>query len=497
MSQPVNFTLKRIKQTGATSILALASVGCATYANDDRFRNSGNYSPAQSEDSNIGGADYFPYSGAGRGIDAAREAHRMYSPDRAEQLDGNCERVVRINRGETLSYLAEYCDVSVASIIAANPDIGDLRYIAVGQQFYIPEQRANIYEGYAQNFDRTEPVNPGIDPSFDDGADDGSYQRNANARGDNQSGNFHLVQRGDTLGDIAARYNVSVPDIVTLNPDVRPRNLEIGDRVYLPEFARTASHSGQADDSADSEPLLDDRRPTVSFSPVRGPRDGEIRLVGGNFGNRERVVILYGDHRDRLSEIRTIEADARGDINEIIRLPDDYQNSEAYFGMQRGNEVYVSETAYKVEFAEESRGILRSDYESIPGLLERRSEPLSAATLTATNSDVNRNDAVSLSAIGFPPNTVVAIYGGPSRDTLMKISAIRTDSSGRFETEVRVPDNVKGDTVLFVAAVDDGSSAYFSERVRVHSTERALDDHPEDRGVSMMVPEADGSREKY
>ena len=76
---------------------------------------------------------------------------------------------------------------------------------------------------------------------------------------------------------------------------------------------------------------------------------------------------------------------------------------------------------------------------------------------------------------------------------MTKISEIRTGPSGLFQTQVRVPDNVDGESVLFVAAVEDGARTYFTERVRVRSDER----DPRDRrqvasGVSVIYPDEDG-----
>ncbi len=462
---------RRLQLAGAASMLAIMSASCASYADYDRsgYRDSDDrYASVYDRQEDRTGY----HASGSSGIEAARDAHRRYSDYRAEQFDGDCERRVTIRYGETLSDLAEYCDVSVDSILYANPGTGNTRNISVGDQFYIPAEHAEIYKD-DRSHDRR---------NF-------SNYRNSDSRYERSDGDrdYHIVRRGDTLADIAARYDVSLADVVSLNRDVRPRDLEIGDRIYLPDYSRF----DQTRRGADREVSLSHRRPAVSFSPDRGPRNGEITLIGDNFSGGEQVAVLYGDSRERLSRIRTIEADRHGKINEVIRLPDAYESKEAYFAMQRGNDTYFSDRAYAVDYdGIGSRNISNNGYGSGPGLLQRPDASSSSAVLRALESEIYRDDTVSLSANGFPPNTPVAIYGGPNRNTLTKISEIRTGPSGLFQTDVQVPDNVDGEHVLFVAAVEDGARTVFTERVRVRSDDR--DPHDRGRnssGVSVIYPD--------
>ncbi|MFB6375893.1 MAG: LysM peptidoglycan-binding domain-containing protein, partial [Bradymonadaceae bacterium] len=43
----------------------------------------------------------------------------------------------------------------------------------------------------------------------------------------------HEISKGDTLGGIAERYNVSVSQVKRWNPNLNPRLLQLGDRVRL------------------------------------------------------------------------------------------------------------------------------------------------------------------------------------------------------------------------------------------------------------------------
>jgi LysM repeat protein len=44
---------------------------------------------------------------------------------------------------------------------------------------------------------------------------------------------YYEIQSGDTLGAIAAKYNTTVDQLLTLNPDVDPNALHPGDRIRV------------------------------------------------------------------------------------------------------------------------------------------------------------------------------------------------------------------------------------------------------------------------
>jgi LysM repeat protein len=44
---------------------------------------------------------------------------------------------------------------------------------------------------------------------------------------------YYVIQTGDTLGAIAAKYNTTVQQLLTLNPDVNPSALQPGARIRV------------------------------------------------------------------------------------------------------------------------------------------------------------------------------------------------------------------------------------------------------------------------
>ena len=51
--------------------------------------------------------------------------------------------------------------------------------------------------------------------------------------GPSQEGEYYVIESGDTLGTIAAKYDTSVEELLRLNPGIEPTALRVGDRVRV------------------------------------------------------------------------------------------------------------------------------------------------------------------------------------------------------------------------------------------------------------------------
>ena len=100
-----------------------------------------------------------------------------------------------VNPGDTLLSIAVRFQTSVESLLQANPDINP-NNLQVGQRICI-----------SQKF---------IDPP------------------ECPTRNFYVIRRGDTLRAIAASFGVSQNDIITINPGIRPGNLQVGQIICIP-----------------------------------------------------------------------------------------------------------------------------------------------------------------------------------------------------------------------------------------------------------------------
>jgi LysM repeat protein len=93
----------------------------------------------------------------------------------------SCSSYITVQWGDTLSGIASLCGTTVAAIQAANPGLGS--WVYTGQVLCIPTGSSPVYYPPASN---------------------GAY----------------IVQWGDTLAIIAARYGVTVNDLLAANPTI-------------------------------------------------------------------------------------------------------------------------------------------------------------------------------------------------------------------------------------------------------------------------------------
>ena len=100
-----------------------------------------------------------------------------------------------INPGDTLFSIAEKFGTDTEALLLANPDINPYN-LKTGQRICI-----------AQKF--TEP------PMC-------------------ESRNFYVIRRGDTLGKIAATFEITVREILAVNPGISSSNLTVGQIICLP-----------------------------------------------------------------------------------------------------------------------------------------------------------------------------------------------------------------------------------------------------------------------
>lgn len=112
----------------------------------------------------------------------------------------NCASYITVQWGDTLSGLAAYCGTTVSAIRAANPGLG--WWVYAGQVLYIPG-------GYS--YYPSQPVTP--------------------------SGAYYTVRRGDTLGNIALAYGISLGSLVAANPQIwNPSLIYPGQVITIPTY---------------------------------------------------------------------------------------------------------------------------------------------------------------------------------------------------------------------------------------------------------------------
>lgn len=114
----------------------------------------------------------------------------------------SCASYITVQWGDSWNSIAATCGMTVEALQAANPGVG--WWLSMGQVLYIP----NAY-------------NPST-PAY--------------------GGNTYVIRWGDTLGDIAIRYGVSLSDLLAVNPQIWNADLIFPRQVInLPAFASVPS----------------------------------------------------------------------------------------------------------------------------------------------------------------------------------------------------------------------------------------------------------------
>ena len=106
-----------------------------------------------------------------------------------EPIETPTHSVYYVKKGDTLSQIAYANNMTLARLVSYNPQIKDINKINVGDKIYLS---ANTTE------------------------------------------EFYTVQKGDTLGAIARKFNISLDKLLGLNPDIKNKNLiHIGDKIRI------------------------------------------------------------------------------------------------------------------------------------------------------------------------------------------------------------------------------------------------------------------------
>ena len=81
---------------------------------------------------------------------------------------------------------------------------------------------------------------------------------------------LHVVRRGDTLGEIANAYRVSVASIRAANGNVHPRRLRIGQRLVIPRAGKVPAYKSRTRVASSASSSRRRRAPTRA-QPPQGP----------------------------------------------------------------------------------------------------------------------------------------------------------------------------------------------------------------------------------
>jgi LysM repeat protein len=165
----------------------------------------------------------------------------------------SCGDRYTVVKGDTLFKISLRCGTTVNALMRANPQIKQRNLIYPGQVLLLPGAiipgtgNQNIYiikkgdtlRTLANRFDTTIERLLGLNPEIKDASLIYEGQRlivPVSVKPDPKPGQSYVIQRGDTLRKIAARFDTTVDILLKLNPQIKNPNLiYTGGRLVLPD----------------------------------------------------------------------------------------------------------------------------------------------------------------------------------------------------------------------------------------------------------------------
>jgi LysM repeat protein len=162
-----------------------------------------------------------------------------------------------IQRGDTFYSISQRFDTTVEALIKANPEVSP-DTLLIGQQICIPRgaipspeacppgtftyriQSGDTFYSLARRYRTTvqaiQQVNPGVNPNALRIGQVICIPRVPVGRC--PGGSFaYTIRSGDTLYNIARRFNTTIRSIVGLNPGIEPNRLRVGQIICIPREA--------------------------------------------------------------------------------------------------------------------------------------------------------------------------------------------------------------------------------------------------------------------
>jgi LysM repeat protein len=176
----------------------------------------------------------------------------------APALTSSCGDTYVVQPGNYLSQIARYCGVPLSTILAYNPQITNPSLIYAGQVIYLNYPNPNY--------------------------------------GFPQTGCTYVVQPGDTLAIIAARYGTTVSAILAVNPQIyNPNILYAGQVINLPTGSNCSGTTPPPPNSTNAYATVSSTSvtpgSTVTVSAYNFPANAEVDYRLGRKGQEYSTVV--------------------------------------------------------------------------------------------------------------------------------------------------------------------------------------------------------------
>lgn len=127
-----------------------------------------------------------------------------------------------VKSGDTLSTIARQYNTTITRLLELNPTITDVNRLYVGQTLTVPKTNTTNTTNTANTTNTTNTTSQLISP------------RPASTGPTNSASKSYIVQPGDTLSTIARKFNVTLNDLLALNPTITNVNfIRVGQTINV------------------------------------------------------------------------------------------------------------------------------------------------------------------------------------------------------------------------------------------------------------------------
>lgn len=245
-----------------------------------------------------------------------------------------CGATYQVQSGDTFTMIAQRCGVTSAALLQANPQVTNPTNLIAGQYLAIPAPVAAAV-----------PTGEAALPNTGGAESSGAGALNDQAAV--TAPNAYVIQEGETLGTIAAKFNTTVDDILISNPHITDSNqITAGQLLSIPG----GGLYDPVQDLAASRPVLPNTGgPYALVAPNRAPPGGQVTLTGGGFPAGAEVRIGIGPEDSEFIVITTATTRADGGFSAYVVIP-----PEAPVGAQW---VFVVRTTAEVDGVPTARAV--------------------------------------------------------------------------------------------------------------------------------------------
>lgn len=255
-----------------------------------------------------------------------------------------------VKKGDTLTSIAQKLGIPLEKLKIANPGVksSDLN---IGQKILLPSEKTtyakqmstsglsqakvyvvekgdsayNIATKLGCSLEQLKKLNPNIDLSNLNIGDRLILPNNTKIASNTQISNIYIVKSGDTASKIANEYNIPLSELAKLNPQLNLSNINIGDRIIVPTRMAAQQKIVQKQIPLNTDTYTVEPKDTlIGISEKTGISIDNIKKFNpnvdwSNLQIGEKIVLKEPEQSEPVSQKTTITATTNEQDNNYIK----------------------------------------------------------------------------------------------------------------------------------------------------------------------------------